>query len=136
MSGMKDLGDLLCKLNPYGRRYGLDEMPAKWTGDMDIYVGYPNPANPAGNDLSQVELEVDTKYPADWDFKNAKHRVNTAVRIKYRYPVYHLQDVLPNPQQPPGGTNLPNPEHLPANAKPIYWIEDYLLIGFEGAGGG
>jgi hypothetical protein len=113
MSMADDLGKLIMMLNPYTND------PDYPTTPMDIYVGNPNP--PPGmpgttaipNNYCQVELEVDTKYPSEWTFKQEPQRVNVAARIKYRYGV--------------------NPD--PKTGVPQYWIEDYLLIGFEGSGG-
>jgi len=42
----QELGELLCRLNPY-------------TPDMDIYVGNPDPKTIA-NDYKQIELEVES----------------------------------------------------------------------------
>jgi hypothetical protein len=103
------LGELVCDLNPY---------ITPNTTEMDIFLVAPA-AGTKPPDLSQVELEVDTKYSAEWDFKGQPQRVNTAVRIKYRYGVGKDK------------TKPVDPKTNPA----VYWIEDYLLIGYEGAGG-
>jgi len=125
VSAMELLGQLICNLNPYTERSDLPASP-RTTGKMDVFLAtnhppYPDPSNPGGsppaaNPFSQIELEVDTKYAADWTFKGQPQRVNTAVRIKYRYPVFPTDDTA-------------DP------AKALYWIEDYLLLGYEGAGG-
>ncbi|HVM81751.1 MAG TPA: hypothetical protein VMU06_22210 [Stellaceae bacterium] len=91
------LEDLIRKLNPYSY-------------EMDIYTGNPDPST-IPNDYAQVDLEVDAKYPSEWQFKGASQRVNVAVRIKYRYP-YKDKD-----------------------GNFVCWIDDYLLIGYEGSGG-
>jgi len=103
-----DLGNLILNLNPYTNG---ETASGKQTGQMDIYVGNPNPAVPPAGNIGQIELEVDTNYPYEWEFKEEDQKVRVAARIKYRYPV------------------------LDATGKPLYWIEDYLLIGFEGSGG-
>jgi hypothetical protein len=94
------IGDLISKLNPYGP-------------DMNIYVGNPDPngQDPANN-AAQIDLEAE-QYGADWEFKEVKHRVNAAIRIKYRYPVRDKTDPM----------------------KVLYWLDDYLLIGYEGGAG-
>jgi len=103
MSMADDIGKLIVLLNPYTQ-------DSARTGPMDIYVGNPSPAT-IPNDYSQVELEVDTNYPGTWNFKGEAQRINTAARIRYRYPV---KDSAGNV---------------------AYWIDDYLLVGFEGSGG-
>ncbi len=100
------LGKLICDLNPYPK-------------PMDIYVDNPKPPPaPGGNrdtpaDLCQMEVEVDDEYTGEWSFKGEAQHIAKAVRIKYRYPVLD-----------------------PSTNKPIRWLEDYLLIGYEGSGGG
>lgn len=99
------LGDLICKLNPYSH-------------EMDIFVGDPV-GDPAKVDFKHTSVEIDTQYPGSWDFKQTPHRINTALRIKYRYPVR---------KKKADGTHDPQ-------GKILYWLEDYLLVGYEGAGG-
>jgi hypothetical protein len=103
----QDLGGLLNDLNPYTENNQALRGPL--TGPMDIYTGAPVPAGPA---RSQVRLETDSKYQSEWMFKGQPHRVNKAVRIRYRFPVMDA-----------AGVNV------------LYWTEDYLLIGFEGSNG-
>ena len=122
VSAMEVLGELICRLNPYTERKDLTS--PRTTGKMDVFLApltnyppQPDPGNPGRtlppqpNPYSQVELEVDSKYAADWTFKGQPQRVNTAVRIKYRYPV------------------------LDGEGNQLYWVEDFLLLGYEGAGG-
>jgi hypothetical protein len=98
------LGQLICDLNPYSKT-------------IDLYLNAPA-AGATPPDISQIDLEADTNYPSEWEFKEQKQRINAAVRIKYRYAVGK------DKSKPISGDN------------PIaYWIEDYLLIGYEGAGG-
>ena len=116
ISAMEAFGDLICRLNPYTERTDLTS--PRVTGKMDVFLvaNYTDPNNQGAVPLSQVELEIDAKYAASWTFKGQPQNVNTAVRIKYRYPVY------------------PDKDHTgPADA--LYWVEDYVLIGYEGAGG-
>jgi len=96
MSMEQELGELICMLNPY-------------THDMDIYVRNPDPKTIA-TDYKQIELEVESKYPGEWSFKGQAQRINTAGRIRYRYPVKDEAGEV------------------------LYWKDDYLLIGYEGAG--
>jgi hypothetical protein len=108
MTQQEVLGNLIFALNPYTKR--PDPVSGTATGDMDLYVDSPTGTMPTG-DISQIELEVDTNYPADWTFKGQPQHVNTAIRIRYRYPV------------------------LDSSSNPIYYIDDYILVGFEGSGG-
>jgi hypothetical protein len=55
-------------------------------------------------------LEVDDHYYGEWNFNGQPQKISRALRIRYRYPV-----------KAPSGV--------------VYWLEDYLLIGFEGADG-
>jgi len=116
-----DLGQLIMRLNPYtnNRQYG-----GQPTGEMDVYTINPTPT-PGGPTVSgvtgtipQIQIEVDTSYPGDWTFKGQPQKVNKAARILYRFPVM---------SGPPSTSSPPTV---------LYWIEDYLLIGFEGSGAG
>ncbi len=103
--GMAMLSELIRRLNPYTER--TDPATGNTSGEMDICVG---PAR--GDDVSsEIQLEIDAKYASDWTFKGAPHRINTAVRIKDRYSV------------------------TDRHGAPLYWVEDYLLLGYESAGG-
>jgi hypothetical protein len=82
-----------------------------YTHEMDIFVGNPDP-QPNTVNFRQTEVEVDDNYPGTWAFKGESQRVNRSIRIKYRYPK-RSQD---------GKTVL-------------CWLDDYLLIGYEGGGG-
>src|SRR5271165_3811161 len=86
--------------------------------DMSIFVGNPNPANDAANDISQIELEVDGPYTMamEWNFKGSPQKINNTLRLKYRYRARNLND----PARP-----LLQPHH---------WVTAYLLIGFEDGG--
>jgi hypothetical protein len=84
-----------------------------YTHEMDIYVGNPKPNDDNGNPC-QVELEIDDKYPGEWSFKGEPQRINRSIRLRYRYPVRDKE----------------HPNTI------LYWVNDYLLIGYEGAGGG
>ncbi len=108
--GMTALGQLICDMNPY------TEMP-KWqmsgalkTGEMDVLVGASH--TDAAGTARQMEVEVETGYPAQWAFKGQQQNVNTALRVKYRFPV------------------------LDKDGKEIYWVTEYLLVGYLGSGAG
>jgi hypothetical protein len=110
-----DIGTLVQLLNPYTNNQ-LVPTGGPPTGQMDIYMSNPTPTpgGAAGATIQQIQLEVDNRYPGDWTFKGQAQRVAKAVRIPYRYPVMD-------------GTG--------ANANVLYWVEDYLLVGYEGAPG-
>lgn len=105
-----DLGNLVLRLNPYVRRVLPNTNPAQTIGDMDPYCRNPNPG--AAGNINQIEVELDGPYRQEWTFKGEPKKVGMAYRIKYRFPV---NDAAGNPQ---------------------YWLEDYILIGFEGGMGG
>ncbi len=125
VSAMDALGELICRLNPYTER--TDPASHRHTGKMDVYLApnhppVPNPSNPTGapadaNAYAQIELEVDAKYASEWAFKGQPQRINTAFRIRYRYPVFASKGDAADP------------------SKALYWVDDYILIGYEGAGG-
>jgi hypothetical protein len=80
--------------------------------EMDIDVGTTVPAGPSTPSTPpNVMLEVDDHYYGEWNFNGQPQKISRALRIKYRYPV-----------STPSGQ--------------VYWLEDYLLIGFQGADGG
>ena len=111
-----DLGNLILRLNPYTRRDIPDSDPPLVAGPMDLYLNSPAPGQNAP-DISQFEVELDGPYRQEWTFKGEPQKVGMAYRIKYRFPVY---------QQPAQGQQ----------PQPLYWLEDYVLIGFEGGMGG
>ena len=116
MSQADDLGTLILKLNPYTNRDIPNSDPTLKAGEMDIYLNQPASGTPPP-DISQVEVELDGPYRQEWTFKGEPQKVGMAYRIKYRFPVY---------EKPAEGEE---PE-------PLYWLEDYVLIGFEGGMGG
>jgi hypothetical protein len=109
-----DLGNLILNLNPYTNRDIPYSDPTQTAGEMDIYIGYPA-SGAAYPDVSQIEVEADGPYRQEWTFKGEPQRVGMAYRIKYRFPVSYVDSA--------GNTHTS-------------WIEDYLLIGFEGSMGG
>ena len=90
-----------------------------WQMDIDLGTAAPSPSymtlpsnNPNTADTpTNVMLEVDDHYSGEWNFNGQPQKISRALRIRYRYPV-----------SAPSGQ--------------VYWLEDYLLIGFEGADGG
>ena len=102
------LADLISSLNPYANR----PAPAP-TGEMDIYARNSNPQIPPSGHPNQMMVEVDNKYPGEWNFKGQSHRLAKAARIHYHFPVLDPQD----------------------SKTVLYYVDDYLLIGFEGANG-
>jgi hypothetical protein len=105
-----DLGNLILNLNPYTNKDIPDTNPQRTIGQMDPYVNAAPVVPPAGN-INQMEVELDGPYRQEWTFKGEPQKVGMAYRIKYRFPV-----------------NTP--------AGNLYYLEDYILIGFEGGMGG
>lgn len=112
------LGDIINDLNPY-----YDPSINSWQMDIEIATIAPGPGIaaslaaagiPSPNTTStptNVTLEVDDHYYGEWNFDGKPQKISRALRIKYRYP-----------SSTPSGQ--------------VYWVEDYLLIGFQGADGG
>lgn len=106
-SGMaQDIGNLIADLDPYAERQ--DPTKDRQTGTIYLYAGNPVPGTLPGRS-DQIELEVDGRYAGEWNFKGEPRKINKAVRIRYRVPVKNRD----------GDT--------------LYWVDEYLLIGFEGA---
>jgi len=104
------LGDMIEELNPYStgvRAAGYT------TGGMDFYAGNDLPVIPPAGDPRQFIIEVDNKYAGDyageWTFKGQPQRIAKAVRFRYRFPV------------------------LDASGAVLYYVDDYLLLGYEGS---
>ncbi|MBV8504462.1 MAG: hypothetical protein JOZ11_01400 [Alphaproteobacteria bacterium] len=57
-------------------------------------------------------MEMDRYGTGDWNFKGQPRRIDTALRIAYRWP------------------------KMDTNGNFVCWITDYLLIGYEGSNGG
>jgi hypothetical protein len=102
------LGDIINDLNPYYDNSILDSTGAPgWQMDIDTATTVlTTPTSAAKN----VMLEVDDHYFGEWNFGGQPQKISRALRIRYRYPV-----------STPSGQ--------------VYWLEDYLLIGFQGADG-
>jgi hypothetical protein len=119
MSVEEDLGTLICMLNPYtdGSKGTMvphtfvtaAQNPAPTPSPTPTPT--PTPAPPTPN-MTNIWMELDTRYADDWTFKGQPHSVNKAVRIAYRWA---KTDTAGNV---------------------LYWVTDYLLVGFEGSGGG
>ncbi|HUC09505.1 MAG TPA: hypothetical protein VL985_03655 [Stellaceae bacterium] len=98
----EDLGRLISMMNPYTNGE---------SGTMDPHMFIDAKAQPVGENLEikDVWMEIDSNYPASWTFKGQEQKVNTALRIGYRW-------------KKTVGTK-------------VVWMTDYLLVGFEGSGG-
>lgn len=113
------LGDIINDLNPYYDNSIMTAGAPSWQMDIDLGTAAPSPSymtlpsnNPNTADTpTNVMLEVDDHYSGEWNFNGQPQKISRALRIRYRYPV-----------SAPSGQ--------------VYWLEDYLLIGFEGADGG
>lgn len=109
-----DLGNLILRLNPYTNRDIPDSDPPLVAGGMDPYLN-----SPSRGKTPPISARLRWNWTArqEWTFKGEPQKVGMAYRIKYRFPVY---------QQPAQGQQ----------PQPLYWLEDYVLIGFEGGMGG
>jgi hypothetical protein len=107
-----DLGDLILNLNPYTNHDLPYTDPVLTTGSMDPYCNSPSAGTIPPN-ISQIAVEADGPYRQEWTFKGKPQNIGMAYRIKYRFPVMDQT------------TNTV-----------LYWLEDYMLIGFEGSMGG
>jgi hypothetical protein len=112
------LGNIINDLNPYYDA-NINTTTTTWQMDIDLATAAPGPgytsagfsASPnTANTPPNVRLEVDDHYYGEWNFNGQPQKISRALRIRYRYPV-----------SAPSGQ--------------VYWLEDYLLIGFEGADG-
>jgi hypothetical protein len=101
------LGNLIQDLNPYAELTSTTK--DRKTGEMDIYFGNPTPSHPPRGTMEQIQIEVDGRYAGEWNFKGHPQKVNKAIRIKYRVPVTNSAGVV------------------------LYWVDEYMLIGYEGA---
>ena len=132
MSIAEDLGALIIKMNPYAgglmephtflaappppprpnTTSGAAPTPPTTTA-TGATPSAPTPtaaANPS--DATCIWMEMDKYRTGDWAFKGQPRRIDTALRIAYRWAKYDDHG------------------HF------ICWITDYLLIGYEGSNGG
>jgi hypothetical protein len=116
MAQTTDLGTLIMALNPYTNNRWVSKGGPN-TGEMDVFTlnSTPNPGGANGGTIPQIQLEVDATYAGEWTFKGQPHRLGKAARMKYRFPVMDTS---------PGA----------AAGAVAYWVEDYVLIGFEDGG--
>jgi len=118
MSIAEDLGKLIIMLNPYtdGSEAAMDPhtfvTAATATAPTATAPGASAPATSAPPNPGRVWMEIDTKYADDWTFKGQPHSIHKAVRIAYRW------------------AKKDNAGNI------LYWVTDFLLIGYEGANGG
>jgi hypothetical protein len=107
------LGDMIEALNPYSSVPNTVPPPRYSTGEMDFYSGKEIPTIPPSGDIREFVVEVDNKYAGDyageWTFKGQAHRIAKAVRFRYRFPV------------------------VDSNGAVLYYVDDYLLVGYEGS---
>ncbi|HXC14554.1 MAG TPA: hypothetical protein VNV39_17175 [Stellaceae bacterium] len=116
-NGMAMLGKMICDMNPYTEMPKYAMSGALKTGTMDVFLNAPAPGTTAP-DISQIQVEEEGHYGAQWDFKGTSYRVNTALQVKYRFPV------------------LGAPPADGGDAPILYWVTESLLIGFVGSNGG
>jgi hypothetical protein len=62
--------------------------------------------------IDPENVEMEGPYAQEWTFKGQPQRVGMAARIKYKYPVRNEDSEI------------------------LFWVEDYVLIGFQGSMGG
>ena len=75
-------------------------------------IPYTDPLKKTGEMDPYSNVEADGPYRQEWTFKGEPQKVGMAYRLKYRYPVTDKNNTV------------------------LYYLEDYLLIGFEGSMGG
>jgi hypothetical protein len=111
MSIAEDLGKLIIMMNPYagGTMEPHTFHPLQPPPTPGSIPSLPIPTPP---DTTCIWMEMDKYGTGDWAFKSQPHRIDTALRIAYRWP---MKDKAGNF---------------------ICWITDYLLIGYEGSNGG
>lgn len=96
-----DIGRLIVAMNPYTDG-------SEGSMDPHTFVGASSSLPPS--DMKEVWMEIDSNYPATWSFKGQEQKINTAMRIAYRY--------------------------MKTVSGQCVWVTDYLLIGYEGSGAG
>ncbi|MGH7247254.1 MAG: hypothetical protein ACREH9_04035 [Pseudomonadota bacterium] len=110
MSVESDLGCLIMMLNPYTNGKQMNFQPPATASGANaaeiVEIGTST------TDMSQFQLELQANYADTWVFKGQQQSVNLAVRIQYRWP------------------------KLDSKGKFLCWVTDYMLVGFEGSGGG
>ena len=120
MTVAEDLGALIIKMNPYAGGtmephtfLAAQPPPAAATGATGATPSQASPT-PAAHppDATCIWMEMDKYGTGDWAFKGQPRRIDTALRIAYRWAMKDKQGNF------------------------ICWITDYLLIGYEGSNGG
>lgn len=116
-NAMAMLGKMICDMNPYTEMPKYAMSGALKTGKMDVFLNAPASGKQAP-DISQIQVEEEGNYAAQWEFKGTSLRVKTALRVTYRFPVLGA---------PPGDGG---------DSPVLYWVTENLLIGFVGSNGG
>lgn len=120
MSVAEDLGTLIIKMNPYAGQliephtFLAAPPPAAPPTTASGAAPSPPPPTPAPQppDATCIWMEMDRYGTGDWGFKGQPRRIDTALRIAYRWP------------------------YKDKSGNFLCWITDYLLIGYEGSNGG
>jgi hypothetical protein len=107
MSVREALGTLIAAANPYTKASGVPGASMHFAEPDHVGDGL----SAKKVKLTDIIMEEDSKYPAEWMFKGQPQKIHKALRIQYRYP-----------------KRSHNGEW--------YMVMDYLLIGFEGTNGG
>jgi hypothetical protein len=115
MSSAEDLGTLIIKMNPYagGTMEPNTFLPAQSSSVATTTTpGSPPTSASAAQtpDATCIWMEMDRYGTGDWAFKGQPRRIDTALRIAYRW-----KKVV---------------------GDQTFWITDYLLVGYEGSNGG
>jgi hypothetical protein len=106
-----DIGKVIEALSPYIKDRWVGK-GGSYTGDMDVYMLHqPHQGGSPNGTIPQMQIEVDAAYPADWTFKGQPYKLGKAARMAYRFPVLDAP-----------------------NGNVLYWVEDYILIGFADGG--
>ena len=109
MSTAEDLGMMIMMMNPYTSGSPDLMEPHTFVDAPPIPPGSPPTPLP---DPRRIWMEMDKYRTGDWAFKGQPRRIDTALRIAYRW------------------AKFDDHGHF------ICWITDYLLIGYEGSNGG
>ncbi len=104
------LGELILRLNPYTNKKIKDTEQS--TGELELYADDTRQPTSSESLTANLGVETEGPYRQEWTFKGQPQKVGMAARIKYRYPVRDER------------------------GETLFWVDDYLLIGFQGSMGG